>query len=80
VTTTHREQATNKAMLGGPKSHRSSMLAAVLFLVLICVIAGITGLVVHGLLWLFVIAFLLLVLTLLDAGYRHRQVSGRSRN
>jgi hypothetical protein len=55
------------------------MLAAMLFLVLVCVVAGIVGLVVHGLFWLFVIACLLFILTLVGGGFWRGRVSGRAR-
>ena len=76
----HLKWSTNHmAAYGGPEAQRSSMLATFLFLVLVCVIAGIIGFVVHGLLWLFVIACLLFILTLLWAGFRYGRVTGRSR-
>ena len=40
------------------------MLALVLFLILLWVVAGIVGFVVHGLFWLFIVACLLFLFTL----------------
>lgn len=52
------------------------MLALVLFLILLFVIAGFIGALVHGLIWLTIVAVVLGVLTLLVFGGRLR---GRSR-
>lgn len=46
------------------------MIAFVLFLVLLWVVLGIIGFVVKGLFWLFVIACVLFLLTLLGASFR----------
>lgn len=51
------------------------MLALLLFLVLAWVVLGIIGFVVHGLFWLFIIACVLFVLTMLGGAFR----GGRSR-
>lgn len=40
------------------------MIALLLFLILVCVVAGIVGFVAHGLFWLFIIACVVVVLTL----------------
>ncbi|MGH8962835.1 MAG: hypothetical protein ACRDWT_16890 [Jatrophihabitantaceae bacterium] len=45
------------------------MIALLLLLILIWVIAGIIGFVVHGLFWLFVLACVLFVLSLVGAGF-----------
>ena len=45
------------------------MLALVLFLILLWVVAGIVGFVVHGLFWLFIIACLLFLFTLVLGGF-----------
>ena len=56
------------------------MIALLLFLLLIWIVAGIIGVVVHGLFWLFVIACILFLLTLLGSAFRHgRRSTGRSR-
>ncbi len=39
------------------------MIALIIFLIVLWVVLGVVGLVVHGLLWLFVIALVLFVLT-----------------
>lgn len=52
----------------------------VLFLiVLACVVAGIVGWVVHGLLWLFVIALVVFILAVLGWAYRIGAVRTRRR-
>ena len=48
------------------------MLALVLFLILLWVVAGIVGFVVHGLFWLFIVACLLFLFTLVLGGFRAR--------
>lgn len=56
------------------------MLALLLFLILLWIVAGIIGFVVHGLFWLFIVACALFVLTLLGAAFtRGRRATGRSR-
>lgn len=45
------------------------MLALVLFLILLWVVAGIVGFVVHGLFWLFIVACLLLLFTIVLGGF-----------
>ena len=50
------------------------MLALVLFLILLWVVAGIVGFVVHGLFWLFIIACLLLLFTLVLGEYATRSL------
>lgn len=52
------------------------MLALLLVLVLVYVAIGIIGFVVHGLFWLFIVAAVLFVLTLVGGGFR---VGGRGR-
>ena len=46
------------------------MLAFLLFLVIVWIVLGIVGFVVHGLFWLFVIACVLFLLTLVGGGRR----------
>ncbi len=46
------------------------MLALVLFLILVWVVLGLIGFVVHGLFWLFVIACVLFLLTLIAGAMR----------
>ncbi len=53
------------------------MLALFLLLILLWVIAGLIGFVVHGLFWLFVIACILFVATLIGGGFRHGRTSAR---
>ena len=56
------------------------MIAFLLLLLIIWIVAGIIGVVVHGLFWLFVIACVLFVLTLLMGAFRRgRHSTGRSR-
>ncbi|MEV5172320.1 hypothetical protein AB0L10_14815 [Streptomyces flaveolus] len=50
-----------------------------LFLILVAVVLGITGFVVHGLLYLLVIGAVVLVLDLVYAGVRFRRGSSRHR-
>lgn len=52
------------------------MLSLLLFLILLWVVLGIIGFVVHGLFWLFVVACLLVLLTLLGGAFtRGRRTS-----
>jgi hypothetical protein len=51
------------------------MLALILFLILAWVVLGLIGFVVKGLFWLFVIACVLFVLTLVFSGWRTRSGS-----
>lgn len=53
------------------------MLALLLFLILIWVIAGFIGFLVHGLFWLFVIACVLFVLTLVAGGFGRGRLGAR---
>ncbi len=53
------------------------MLTLILVLVVIWVIAGVIGFVVHGLFWLFVIACVLFALTLIFGGIGHGRRSVR---
>lgn len=53
------------------------MLAVVLFLILAYVALGIIGFVVKGLLWLFVIALILFLVTLVGSIYRAGRVRSR---
>jgi len=53
------------------------MLSLLLFLVLIWVVLGIIGFVVHGLFWLFLIACVLFVLTVIGDVFRRGRTSGR---
>lgn len=46
------------------------MLALILFLILAWVVLGLVGFVVHGLFWLFVIACVLFLLTLIGGAMR----------
>lgn len=56
------------------------MLAVVLALIIVWIVLGIIGFVVHGLFWLFLIACLLFVVTVLAAAFlRGRRSAGRSR-
>ena len=52
------------------------MLAFILFLIIVCIVLGILGAVVKGLLWLLVIAAIVFVATLIFGGIRLR--GGRS--
>jgi hypothetical protein len=53
------------------------MLALLLFLILAWVVLGIIGFVVHGLFWLFVVACVLFLLTLVGGGFGRGRRSGR---
>ncbi|MDQ6839132.1 MAG: hypothetical protein M3137_12585 [Actinomycetota bacterium] len=53
------------------------MIAALLLVVLICVVVGIVGFVVHGLFWLLIIAAIVFLATVVFGGTRLR--GGRSR-
>jgi len=56
------------------------LLAVVLALVIVWIVLGITGFVVHGLFWVFVIACVLFVMTVLAGAFRRgRRSTGRSR-
>lgn len=56
------------------------MLAFVLALVILWIVLGIVGFVVHGLFWLFVIACVLFVVTVLAGVFRRgRRSAGNSR-
>ncbi len=56
------------------------MLAVLLALVIVWIVLGIIGFVVHGLFWLFVIACVLIVVTVLAGAFRRgRRSAGRSR-
>ncbi|WAX55093.1 hypothetical protein M6B22_11030 [Jatrophihabitans cynanchi] len=56
------------------------MLAVLLALIIVWIVLGIIGFVVHGLIWLFVIACVLFVATLLAGAFRRgRRTAGRSR-
>jgi hypothetical protein len=46
------------------------VLAFVLFLIIVCIVLGIIGAVVHGLIWLLVIAAVLFLATLVFGGSR----------
>jgi hypothetical protein len=54
------------------------MLALFFFIVLVCVVAGLIGAVVHGLIWLTVIAAAVFVLHLVFSGMRVRSRRSRS--
>lgn len=57
-----------------------AMIAALLTLVILWMVLGIIGLVVHGLFWLFVIACLLFVVTVLAGAFlRGRRSAAQSR-
>jgi hypothetical protein len=47
------------------------VLTIVLFLILAWVILGIIGFVINGLFWLFIIACILFLITLIGSGYSH---------
>ena len=56
------------------------MLAVLLALVIVWIVLGIIGFVVHGLFWLFVIACVLFVVTVLAGAFRRgRRSAGQSR-
>lgn len=56
------------------------MLAVVLALVIVWIVLGIIGFVVHGLFWLFVICCVLFLVTVLAGAFlRGRRSAGRSR-
>ena len=56
------------------------MLALLLILVIAWIIIGIIGFVVHGLFWLFVIACVLFVITILSSVFRRgRRTASRTR-
>ena len=56
------------------------MLAVLLALVIVWIVLGIIGFVVHGLFWLFLIACVLFVATVLAGAFRRgRRSAGRSR-
>lgn len=54
------------------------MLTFILLLILVWIVLGIVGFVVHGLFWLFIIACLLFLATLIGGGF-HRGRASRSR-
>lgn len=53
------------------------MLALLLFLILVYVVLGIVGFVVHGLFWLFILACVLFAVTLVLGGFRGGRRSQR---
>jgi len=53
------------------------MIAVLLALVILWIVLGIIGFVVHGLFWLFVIACILFVLTVLGDVFRRGRTSAR---
>ena len=53
------------------------MLVLILFLILLYVAAGIIGFVIKGLLWLFVVACVLFVVTLVIGGVKAGRLSAR---
>jgi hypothetical protein len=53
------------------------VIAFLLFLILVWVVLGIIGFVVHGLFWLFVVACVLFVLTLVGGGFGRGRLGGR---
>ena len=56
------------------------MLSWLLFLILVWVVLGIIGFIIHGLFWLFLIACLLVILTLVGSAFgRGRQGGKRTR-
>jgi len=56
------------------------MVALLLALVIVWIVLGIIGFVVHGLFWLFVIACVLFLATVLGSAFRRgRHSTGRSR-
>ena len=56
------------------------MLAAILALVIVWIVLGLIGFVVHGLFWLFVIACVLFLVTVLSGAFwRGRRSAGRRR-
>ncbi|WP_375489860.1 hypothetical protein [uncultured Jatrophihabitans sp.] len=54
------------------------MLAFILFLIIVWIILGIIGAVVHGLVWLLIVAAILFVATLALGGSRLRAGRGRA--
>jgi hypothetical protein len=57
-----------------------TMLALLLALIIVWIIIGIIGFVVHGLFWLFLLACLLFVVTVLGGAFRRgRRSAGRVR-
>jgi len=54
-----------------------AMLTLLLIIIIVCIAAGIIGFVVHGLLWLFVIACVVFVLSLIGSWMRHGRRSAR---
>jgi fatty acid desaturase len=76
----HRQGVTPKpARLVGPRGRQlpilkggRDMLALILFLILAWIVIGIIGAVVHGLIWLLIIAAVLFVATLVFGGTRLR--------
>jgi hypothetical protein len=56
------------------------MIALLLVLIIVWIVVGIIGFVVHGLFWLFVVACVLFVLTLLGSAFgRGRRSANRNR-
>ncbi len=55
------------------------MVAFILFLILAWVVVGIIGFVVHGLFWLFIIACVGFVLTLIGGPFAKGRLGARSR-
>ncbi len=53
------------------------MLAFLLFLVLVWIVAGIIGFVVHGLFWLFIVACVLFVATVLGGAFGRGRIGAK---
>lgn len=53
------------------------MLSIILFLIILYIVAGIIGFVVHGLFWLFIVAAVLFVLTILSSFFNAGRRRGR---
>lgn len=66
----------NTVGLAAPYQDRRAVLAFVLFLILVWVILGLVGFVVHGLFWLFLLAVVFFVATLVLGG----RYAGRPRS
>ena len=78
--TTKRGLPANAGSVAADAAEDDPMLTVVLFLILLWVVAGIVGIVVHGLFWLFIVACLLLLFTLvLGAFARGRRGTRQAR-
>ena len=55
------------------------MLTLILLLIIVFIVLGLIGVVVHGLFWLFIIACVLFLATLIGEGFRRGRGGSRAR-